>query len=143
MLIQANSRFLELQSQLQVLRQRCDASDRDNLAKVAEAAAARKRSSEHESQLNALRRQLENAQLQLHISQTNESNMKGQLESERKLHLVDAQAAEELKQFARKMYYVLKDGALMLEKVPHLHHLALIRHLFIRCRPRLELHAPP
>lgn len=112
--------MLELQSQLQALRQRCDAADRDNITKVAEAAAARSQCSEHESQMNALRRQLENSQLQLQIAQTNESNMKGQLDSERKLHLIDAQAAEELKQFAKKMYCILREGAMMLDKVAHL-----------------------
>ena len=113
--------MLELQSQLQALRQRCDATDRDNNAKVAEAAAARSQCSEHESQMNALRRQLENSQLQLQIAQTNESNMKGQLDSERKLHLIDAQAAEELKQFAKKMYCILREGAMMLDKVARLY----------------------
>jgi hypothetical protein len=106
---------------MQALRQRCDAADRDNLVKASEAVAARARSSEHESQLNALRRQLENSQLQLQIAQTNESDMKAQLDSEKKLHLLDAQAAEELKQFAKKMYCVLKEGALMLNKVPLFH----------------------
>jgi hypothetical protein len=113
--------LLELQSQLQALRQRCDASDRDNAAKAAEAAAARTRSVEHESQLNALRRQLENSQLQLQIAQTNESSMKEQLDSEKKLHLVDAQSAEQLKRFAKNMYCVLREGALMLGEVPRLH----------------------
>jgi hypothetical protein len=43
--------------------------------------------------------------------------MKKQLEAERKLHLADAQAAEKIKQFTRKVYGILKEGAVMLEKV--------------------------
>jgi hypothetical protein len=132
---------------LQILRQRCDTSDRDILAKSAEAASARSLFSDRESEMNILRRQLESSHLQLHISQQNEIAMKGQLESERKLHLADAQAAEELKQFTKKIYGVLKDGALMLDKVPAFfvsstcarHHLSCV----CRCRLLSERLAPP
>ncbi len=116
--LQASARMIELQSQLQALKQRCDVCDRDNLEKVAEAAAARTQCSENEGRMNALRRQLENSQLQLQVAQTNESDMKKQLDAEKKLHLLDAQAAEEMKQFTRKVYGVLKEGAMMLDKVP-------------------------
>lgn len=116
--LQANARMLELQSQMHTLRQRCDLCDRENLAKADEVAAARAQFSEHETRMNALRRQLENSVLQLQIAQTNEGDMKKQLEAERKLHLADAQAAEEIKQFTRKVYGILKEGAVMLEKVP-------------------------
>ena len=101
--LQANARVLELQSQMHTLRQRCDVCDRENLAKADEVAAARAQFSEHETRMNALRRQLENSVLQLQIAQTNEGDMKKQLEAERKLHLADVQAAEEIKQFARKV----------------------------------------
>ena len=126
--------MLELQSQLQVLRQRCDASDRDILAKAAEANSARSLFSDRESEMNTLRRQLESSQLQLQISQQNEIAMKGQLDFERKLHLADAQAAEELKQFTKKVYGVLKDGALMLDKVlAIIFFLACPRHCVMQC----------
>ncbi len=115
--VQASARMLELQSQVQTLKQRCEVCEHDAIAKTAEAAAARAQSSEQESRMNAVRRQLENSQLQLQVAQANESDMKRQLEAERKLHLVDAQAAEEMKQFTRKVYGVLKEGAMMLEKV--------------------------
>jgi hypothetical protein len=123
--------MLESQSQLQVLRQRCDASDRDILAKAAEATSARSLFSDRESEMNTLRRQLESSQLQLQISQQNEIAMKSQLDSERKLHLSDAQAAEELKQFTKKVYGVLKEGALMLDKVRALIFFCVSETLFV------------
>lgn len=123
--------MLESQSQLQVLRQRCDASDRDILAKAAEATSARSLFSDRESEMNTLRRQLESSQLQLQISQQNEIAMKSQLDSERKLHLADAQAAEELKQFTKKVYGVLKEGALMLDKVLALIFFCVSETLFV------------
>jgi hypothetical protein len=84
--------------------------------------------------MNTLRRQLESSQLQLQISQQNEIAMKGQLDFERKLHLADAQAAEELKQFTKKVYGVLKDGALMLDKVlAIIFFLACPRHCVMQC----------
>jgi len=115
---QVNARTQELHSQLQVLRQRCDVSDQGNVAKTAEVDAARKQCSAHETQMNDLRRQFDNGQVQLQVARQNELAMKRQLDAEKELHQVDAQAAEELKQFSRKMYGVLREGALLLDKVP-------------------------
>ena len=107
----------ELQSQLQAVRQRCDSSDQDNAAKAAEVDAARKQFSVHRTEMDVLRRQCDHAQVQLAVAQTNEMAMKQQLKAEKELHHVDAQAAEELKQFTRKMYGVMREGALLLDKV--------------------------